>query len=212
MKSVAGSSEQPLFEEALLSMDKDTVFALAAKHTSVSTLTEELLVPSLENIGAGWEQGYIALAQVYISAGMCEDVLQRVLNESVEDKIREPQLAVVLLEDYHALGKMIVLSSLSAAGYRVLDLGRMDVEEIITYLKQSSIEVLLVSVLMLPSALRVRDLKERLTQENIQTKLVVGGAPFRLDETLWREVGADACGKVASDAIEIVKNLLGEKT
>lgn len=212
MKAVAGSTEQSLFEEALLSMDKATAFGLAAKHTRLSTLTEELLVPSLENIGAGWEQGYIALAQVYISARMCEEMLHAMIKESAEDQIHAPRLAVVLLEDYHALGKMIVLSSLSAAGYRVLDLGRMDVEEIVTYLKQSSIEVLLISVLMLPSALRVRDLKERLTQENIKTKLVVGGAPFRLDETLWREVGADACGKVASDAIEIVKTLLGEDT
>jgi methanogenic corrinoid protein MtbC1 len=39
---------------------------------------------------------------------------------------------------------------------------------------------------------------------------VVGGAPFLLDDELWKEVGADAMGRSASEAIEIVEAMTNE--
>ena len=41
-------------------------------------------------------------------------------------------------------------------------------------------------------------------------KIAVGGAPFLFDPDLWREVGADAMGKNASDAISIVRKWMEE--
>jgi methanogenic corrinoid protein MtbC1 len=68
--------------------------------------------------------------------------------------------------------------------------------------------VLLVSTLLLPSALRVKDLRRRLDELHAPTRLIVGGAPFRLDPQLWREVGADANGNSATDAIALVTHAL----
>ena len=198
------------FEEALLEMDKDAAFELSRQHENPLTLVEEILVPCLERIGAGWEEGRIALAQVYISAQICEEILVSVL--PVVDKINDstPNIALVLLEDYHALGKMIVKSSLIAFGHSVIDLGRMNVDEIVASVKEKDIKILLVSVLMLPSALLVKELRRRFDLEHLETKIVVGGAPFRLDKNLWKEVGADDYGTVASDSIHIVDRLVEE--
>jgi len=38
--------------------------------------------------------------------------------------------------------------------------------------------------------------------------LIVGGAPFRFDANLWKEVGADAMGKNASEAINIITHFM----
>lgn len=199
-----------LFEEALLEMDKDAAFELSHQHDNHLTLVEEILVPCLEKIGASWEEGRVALAQVYISAQICEEILVKTL--PVIDKSNEstPNIALVLLEDYHALGKMIVKSSLIASGHSVLDLGRMTVDEVVAAVKKEDIKILLVSVLMLPSALLVKELRKQFDLEHLETKIVVGGAPFRLDKNLWREVGADAYGTVASDSIQIVDRLIEE--
>ena len=121
-----------------------------------------------------------------------------------------PNIALVLLEDYHALGKMIVKSSLIASGHSVIDLGRMNVDEIVASVKEKDIKILLVSVLILPSALLVKELRKRFDLEHLETKIVVGGAPFRLDKNLWKEVGADDYGTVASDSIHIVDHLVEE--
>lgn len=198
------------FEEALLEMDKHAAFELSRQHENPLTLVEEILVPCLERIGASWEEGRVALAQVYISAQICEEILVSVLPVAAGSNNSTPNIALVLLEDYHALGKMIVKSSLIASGHSVIDLGRMDVDEVVASVKEKNIKILLVSVLMLPSALLVKELRKRFDLEHLLTKIVVGGAPFRLDENLWREVGADDYGTVASDSIHIVDRLLEE--
>jgi|GEM_PF-390324 len=199
-----------LFEEALLEMDKDAAFELSRQHENHLTLVEEILIPCLEKIGASWEEGRIALAQVYMSAQICEEILVNTLPVIDKSNDSTPNIALVLLEDYHALGKMIVKSSLIASGHSVLDLGRMTVDEIVAAVKKENIKILLVSVLMLPSALRVKELRKRFDLEHLETKIVVGGAPFRLDKNLWREVGADDYGTVASDSIQIVNRLVEE--
>jgi methanogenic corrinoid protein MtbC1 len=38
----------------------------------------------------------------------------------------------------------------------------------------------------------------------------VGGAPFLFDNQLWQEVGADAMGNSAAEAVTIVERLMGE--
>lgn len=211
MKTDAGPTDLYLFEEALLAMDREAALSIASPYTNPSDLADNMLVPCLENIGKGWAEGRLALAQVYLSAQICEDILQSVSTSLKMKPKRNEQIAIVLLEDHHSLGKMIVRATLMAAGYSIVDLGRLEVEELVAHLKLSPVELLLISVLMLPSAYKVAQLKKRLEEESIPTKLIVGGAPFRIDQNLWQEVGADGFGNVASDAIDIVKRMLREK-
>ena len=48
---------------------------------------EKLVVPALERIGAGWEQGRVALSQVYMSGRICEELVDTLLigASSLED-------------------------------------------------------------------------------------------------------------------------------
>jgi len=55
--------------------------------------------------------------------------------------------------------------------------------------------------------LRVRNLVDELNKRGSATKVVVGGAPFRFDSQLQKEVGAYASGNNGKDAIRIVKRL-----
>ena len=72
------------------------------------------------------------------------------------------------------------------------------------------VRILLVSTLMLPSALRVREVRRLLDEEGVSPKIVVGGAPFRFDPRLWKDVGADAMGAGAAEAVAIVRRLAEE--
>ena len=121
-----------------------------------------------------------------------------------------PAMAIAGLEDYHLLGLRIVYSSLRASGFSLLNYGRIDLDGLVKRVKTDDIRILLVSVLMLPSALRIRQLRERLDAEGCRPKLLVGGAPFRFDEHLWREIGADAVGHTASEAVTAVMRLSQE--
>ena len=65
---------------------------------------------------------------------------------------------------------------------------------------------------MLPAALRVKDLQCALKEGGIRVKVIVGGAPFRFDPLLWKDVGADGVGNNAGDALDIVRKLMREKS
>jgi trimethylamine corrinoid protein len=74
--------------------------------------------------------------------------------------------------------------------------------------KNDEIRVLLISVLMLSSALKIKTVKELLTVQGLDVRIIVGGAPFRFDPDLWREVGADAMCHTASEASGLISKTM----
>ncbi len=82
-------------------------------------------------------------------------------------------------------------------------------DQLVAHVKRDGIRILLLSALMLPAALRIKTLRDRLLAEGCLPRLVVGGAPFRFDDALWLEVGADALGRTASEAVQAVTHLIG---
>jgi methanogenic corrinoid protein MtbC1 len=206
------------FEQALLTVDRleaRKIFNELRKHKTGTPIQciERLVIPVLERIGEGWEHGRVALSQVYMSGRICEELVDTVLPPGDPAIKGQQKIAIAVLEDYHLLGKRIIYSALRASGFEVRDYGRMEVDELSRRARDDRIRVLLVSTLMLPSALRVKKLRVRLKElapgAKNHVKIVVGGAPFRFDDQLWREVGADAAGNTAFDAVNIIARLTG---
>ncbi len=200
------------FRDALESLDRaqaDALFQRALQQYSPIAAVEKLVVPALEQIGTAWHEGSVALSQVYMSGRFCEALVDRVLPASDPDRKHQPRSAIVVLSDYHDLGKRIVYSVMRASGFEVFDYGRLDVDELVERAVADRLRVLLISVLILPSALKVREVCTQLKARGADIKVVVGGAPFLFDDQLWREVGADAMGKSAADAVAIVERLMG---
>ena len=119
-------------------------------------------------------------------------------------------MAVVVLEDQHKLGLRIVYSVLRSAGFALHNYGSMQLAPLVARVREDGVRILLVSTLMLPAALRIRELVARLGELDPVPRVVVGGAPFRFAPGLWERVGADAHGTVATDAVPIVNRLLEE--
>jgi methanogenic corrinoid protein MtbC1 len=199
--------------EALLSIDRLRVKEILTQsypNFSAYQVIEELVVPALESIGLGWEAGTYSLSQVYMSGRLCEEIVDLILPPTDPTRYSQPKMAIVVLEDYHLLGKRIVYSVLRASGFELSNYGHMDLETLVKRVLDDKIKILLISVLMLPSALRVKELRARLGPGGARIKIVVGGAPFRFDDQLWREVGADAFGATAVEAVNIVHQLIDE--
>jgi methanogenic corrinoid protein MtbC1 len=201
------------FREALESLDRvkaDWAFREALNHRTPIQAVEQVVVPALQQIGAAWEDGSVALSQVYMSGRLCEELVERVLPPSDPDRKRQPRSAIVVLNDYHMLGKRIVYSVLRASGFELFDYGRMDVDELVARAIADQIRVLLISVLILPSALKVREVCDRLKASGTPTKVIVGGAAFLFDDQLWQEVGADAMGHSAAEAVTVIQRWMGD--
>lgn len=201
------------FRAALESLDRigaENVFKQALTGLTAIQVVEQVVVPALEQVGNAWHDGSVALSQVYLSGRFCEEIVERVLPPSDPDRKHQPRSAIVVLSDYHMLGKRIVYSVMRASGFELFDYGRMDVDELVARAQADQIRVLLISVLILPSALKVREVCDRLKAAGAPIKVLVGGAPFLFDEQLWQDVGADAVGHTASDAVSVVERWMGD--
>jgi len=163
-------------EEALLAVDRvragRIIEATCAASSPVSCI-ETLIVPVLEEIGEKWEQGQVALSQVYMSGRISEEIVATMLPPGSPERITQPKIAIAVLEDHHTLGKRILLAVLRAGGYEVTDYG---------------------------AGVTVDGLVERVIQDR---------APFRFDADLWKETGADAVGRSASDTLALVRGMAG---
>lgn len=193
---------------ALAALDRpriESLFGEAVRRDGPMRAIEELMVPALIQLGHEWDSGQIALSQIYMSSRICEDIVERTLPAMAAERKAQPRLAITVLCDYHTLGKRIVLSVMRASGFEILDYGRMDVGPLVERVLADNVEILLISVLMLPAALKVKSVRAALDARSARVKIAVGGAPFLFDPELWREVGADAVGHNAADAVDIVR-------
>ena len=197
-------------ERALLTLDKEQaeqIVSDAVSQGSPLEIASELVLQTLQRIGDAWENGKVALSQIYMSGIICEEIIDKILPASDPLRKDQPKMAIAVFEDYHLLGKRIIYSTLRASGYELIDLGGgLTADSLVDIIREQKIKVLLLSVLMLPSALRIKELREKLKDSDV--KIIVGGAPFRFDPLLWKEVGADGYGKDALEAIEVVTKLM----
>lgn len=200
------------FEEALLSLDRleaRRLVSMAASELTPMELVDHVVATALMRIGERWERGDAALSQVYMSGRICEELVDGMLPPGDPERKDQPPMAIAVLDDYHMLGKRIVCAILRAGGFDLKDYGRVTVDEIVKKTIDDGVRILLISTLMLHSALHVRDVVEKLKTESAGVRVVVGGAPFLFDDHLWREVGADAMGRSASEVPGIVQTITG---
>jgi methanogenic corrinoid protein MtbC1 len=196
------------FHAALAALDRpriEALFGAAVHRDGPMRAIEELMVPALTRLGREWDSGEIALSQIYMSSRICEDIVEHTLPPTAAERRSAPRVAIAVLADYHTLGKRIVLSVMRASGVEVADFGRLEVVPLVDRVVAEQVDILLISVLMLPAALKVKDLRAELAARGVQVRIAVGGAPFLFDPELWREVGADAVGRSAADAVDIVR-------
>lgn len=201
-------------ESALLAVNRSDARRIVKESCTLSSpisCLETLIIPTLEDIGKRWERGEIALSQVYMSGRFCEEIVDQMLPKGHPERKNQPKIAVVVLEDHHSLGKRILFSVLRASGYDVIDYGiGVSVETLVASVTRDKIQILLISTLMLPAALQTKEAIRQIKAQQPWTKIVVGGAPFRFDSELWKEVGADVMGHTATDTVEIINALIGE--
>ena len=198
--------------EALMACNRlaaEAIISALKEQISSIRIIEAVLVPALEHMGRGWEEGSVALSQIYMGGRICEKMVDRLLPPGAPDRKDQPKMAVCVLHDHHMLGKQIVYSLLRAGGFELADYGNISEQALVERVQADGIKVLLISVLMLPSALKIKTVRRELDRLGLDVKIVVGGAPFKFDSQLWKKVGADAMCTTASGVVSVIEQIAG---
>ncbi|MBD3197764.1 MAG: cobalamin-binding protein [Candidatus Lokiarchaeota archaeon] len=181
------------------------------KDLSTEQIINNIIFPALEKIGKLWEEENLALSQVYMSGHISEELVIDLFPEPKDQFKDVPNVGLAVLEDYHALGIQIIASFLKSSGLDpILYTTGITVDELINNLIQDNIDIIFVSTLMYRSALKIKTFTNALKEKGIKTKVIVGGAPFRFDKSLYKKVGADAYGNNAFDSIKLIKKVKEE--
>ncbi|HOU27974.1 MAG TPA: cobalamin-dependent protein, partial [Thermoleophilia bacterium] len=138
-------------------------------------------------------------------------VLQPALDASgAERKALGTAVAGTVAGDIHEIGKTIVCSMLSAAGFTVTDVGcDVPVEAFVEKVREMQPDLLLLSALLtttMPNQQKtIAALKDAGLRDAV--KVMIGGAPTT---RAWAdEIGADGYAEDAIEAVETAKSILG---
>ncbi|MEM2466666.1 MAG: corrinoid protein [Candidatus Bathyarchaeia archaeon] len=206
-------------KEAIYTLDAEKVLETAKKLIEDGANPIDLVnafAKALKEIGDRYECGELFLVEL-VAAG---ESARRALSEVVEPKLkqlgvkRETIGRVVLgtVEgDIHDIGKNIVAALLSSAGFEVIDLGKdVPTEKFVEAVKEQKPDIIGLSALMTVTMIKQREVVEALRKEGVRdkVKVIIGGAPTSAE---WaEEIGADAYGADAINAVKVCKSLVGK--
>jgi len=171
-------------------------------------------VKGIEEVGDLFGKGEFFLPELVQGAEAMKAavaVLQPALDASNEGrKTLGRAVAGTVAGDIHEIGKTIVCSMLSAAGFTVTDVGcDVPVETFIATCKSEHADLLLLSALLTTTMPNQQKTIEALKAAGLRdsVKVMIGGAPTT---RAWAdEIGADGYAEDAIEAVVTAKGLLG---
>jgi methanogenic corrinoid protein MtbC1 len=172
----------------------------------------QAIIPGIEEAGRLWNDNRYFLPDVILSAGAFKAALGLVEPLLKGDSGRKAGRIVmgVVQGDMHDLGKIIVVAMLSGAGFEVIDLG-VDVpaQVFVDKAKELKPDIIGLGAYMSTTILLMKEIITTLKAAGIPAKVMVGGVPAT--QEFADEIGADAWGKDAMDAVAKAKKLMEVK-
>ena len=177
-------------------------------------IIHEHLIPALDVVGKGFEQGTVFLPQLLMSADSAKNAFA-VLKEymALEGQVQEKKEKIVLATvkgDIHDIGKNIVKVLLENYGYDVIDLGK-DVapEVIVDTVVREDVKLVGLSALMTTTVVSMEETIKQLREKTSDCKVMVGGAV--LNQEYADMIGADFYGKDAMQSVYYAQNCFADK-
>jgi methylmalonyl-CoA mutase cobalamin-binding domain/chain len=216
------------FLDSLLKGDSDQALSLSRQVLSQEIkpvdFFENCIAPSLEDVGKRFERIEIFLPEM-ASAG---EIVQKINDELIEplierrpadsDSINRPAthgkvLLATVRGDIHDIGKNMVGLMLRVSGFEVLDIGtNVPPLEIVEEAEREEVDIIGLSSLLTTCLPYMKDVMSYLEAKGIRErfKVIIGGASPTFE--FAEQIGADALGKSAPEAVAICKEMMKIKS
>lgn len=170
-------------------------------------------VPGVNHVGEQFACGNAFLPELVMSGEAMKAAVSVLEPEMIKRGTQREVLGTVVLAtvegDIHEIGKTLVGTMLSAAGFKVYDLG-VDVspDTIIGKALEVNADIIAMSALLTTTMVRQRQVTDDLQKEGLRSrfKIMVGGAPVTRD---WvKSIAADGYSEDAIGAVAVAKQLM----
>jgi methanogenic corrinoid protein MtbC1 len=211
------------YNEAIFDTDKDRVLQVVRTAVQDGMSPEDvvfrLVMPAIEQMLASVSEEMDAnLAQHFLTSQIAAEVVEEMLPRFQQ----APEACGTIVigtsaGDFHGLGKRIVIGCLKAHMVRTIDLGlNVGPERFVDEAVAHGAGAIGISSMMVHTARGengCRMVRQILRDRGLEGKIriIVGGAPYRFDAQLFKEVGADAWAENGIAAGKVIADLLREE-
>lgn len=191
-----------------------TKAALDANLDPMNILNQGLM-DAAEEVGRRFERGEYFLPELMLTGRALNGAMEKVkpaLLEKYADKdsqIKGKVVCATVTTDIHDIGKNIVSSMLTAAGFEVTDMGvDVPLKSIVDKAEEIGAQAICLSALLTTSMPFMKDFIQLLEARGLRKKYVVlvGGAS--VTEAWATHIGADGTAKNAADAVQLARKRL----
>lgn len=206
--TLAAAIEKGLKEEARLITER-----LTGELEPLDIINREL-VPALDQVGKGFEQGTVFLPQLLMSADAAKNafavIKERFAGDNALKEGREKIILATVKGDIHDIGKNIVKVLLENYSFEVIDLGKdVPPEQIVQKAVEEDVKLVGLSALMTTTVAGMEETIKLLKEQKADCRVMVGGAV--LNQEYADMIGADFYGKDAMQSVYYAQKLFGRE-
>jgi len=210
-----------LFEEMAKSVidgwpDKAQELAEEALRAGVDPLQaiDQGFKPGMDVVGEGFANGELFIPDLMMSGEAMKAAIATLEPELMKRQQQRKVLGKVVIGtvqgDIHEIGKTLVATMLAANGFEVHDLGvDVSAQQFVDAVQEVNANLVGLSALLTTTILNQEDVILNLKEAGMrdQVKVIIGGVPASPE---WaEEIGADAYAENATEAVKVVKQLVG---
>ena len=199
--------------DTLLDVKKKKIEAFCEEKLNNSMNAYEILdelSEGLREIGRGYKEIYFD-AELMVSGWNAKKALQ-ILKPLLQEEVKaEEKIGIVVIGtvkgDVHDIGKEIVSIMLASDGFEVIDLGTdVEKEAYAKSVQEAGADIIAMSALLTTTREYMAEVIQYFREAELEVKIMVGGSA--VSEEYAMEIGADAYGKDAVDAVKKAKALI----
>lgn len=187
----------------------DRVAKALSSSSSADDILNQALVPAMDLVGERFGEGEYFIPQVLWSAKAMQAGMELLRPHFAEDRDTDKGRIVIgtAKGDIHDIGKNLVGMMLEGAGFQIVDLGvDVDPSRFVDAAQDQNGRVVAVSALLTTTMPAMEHVVSLIRERGLDIKVLVGGAP--VDQAFCDEIGADAYGTDAVDAVRKVRELI----
>jgi 5-methyltetrahydrofolate--homocysteine methyltransferase len=199
--------------DAIVNLDIDNIGRLCLEAIEAGIPAYEVVMlgmsKGMEIVGEKYERNEYFLAELIMAGEVMKEgmkVLEPYLKSGEMKKIGKVVIGTVR-GDLHDIGKNIVATLLSAAGFEVIDLG-VDVspEKFVEAVKEHNPNIVGMSALLTTTMIEMENVIKALKEAGLRdrVKIIIGGAPITRE--FAEKIGADAAARDAVEGVSICKS------
>jgi len=216
---MTGDEALKAIEEAIVRGDTEGSVQLVERalgEINPLAIIQSGMIPAMEKVGDQFSCGEIFLPGMLMAAQAWDEAMKLLKPKMLEagESISKKGTVVIgtVQTDVHEIGKNIVATLLSTAGFEVHDLGvDTSASKFIQKAEEVNADIVAASAIMTTTMTYQRDILEHLVASGLREKYIVLVGGGVVNQQWANEIGADGYGGTAVEGVRVAKELLSSR-